>query len=961
MPNDRQSDRERRRLNKTASDVPDPFVPQRPPQRAGNACDPPAAEPTQPFFAPEGCPPPTPIPDAIPDPLIFLNDGLVLNCADIPGGPPSGPAVTIAAGTFETKVYFQNIPNVTTAQLTFIAGLDPQIIDLLYEASTDADDMRQLLNLESAQAVYFWNAREDAAALVVSRELQLATNSLSCVWLNEEVTAECAAGAFETAPEGQESRVNNPIVVPAGTYSSAVSQAEANQQATEAANAALRCLWGNTEQVADCVTDLDFGEAVPVDESPVGAASRSRVGSVTVAANTFFSDISQDDANALAKTAAVGALECFYINEDVSATCAPDAEGVAAEVQPSPSGETATSGTAGNPLLVPEGFLESAVSTADANGQALVVAQSLLLCFWLNDEQTAVCPPVTLGEEEYLPSSTSPVSSVTVLAGEVISFISKGAANEEALTRAQLGLECLYCNKEVYPKCIPPDYIPTILPIPLSEIDTSWSLSATLGAPAGLFCTPDPAEAQSVANSLGNVPVPALTPPDDCTYGNAPIVARCIGDPAEDVIVVGPLVNPVLRGGPCVGGASGTAPGGYILPEFLPAGDVIEVALFEPAVGVDLSSLSYPNPFAADPNKQKLTIARNTITVQEEFVPAGYAPGNPNRAKLYANELAATVALSSLNCFFTNCAGRYRCHDKLGASLYNPPFIGYDTDGVALYGSGDMTSTIDNMAYPVSSGSDGHPSKPVFVAEGQFTSFTSQLEVDTALKTYLLGALNCFWSNSAISIQCGSVLETAPNGYGFTFTPGAGEVNGDPVHPLSRGHPSDPVAVAANLFPSDLHPNLPLIQAYQLAIGQLDCFFLNVERTAECPAAGTASPGSVHLVTVLADQYFSKFSQLNADQQANLLAVSSLFCLYDSAAVNSQGCGEGQISLGAAALDPGAVTSPVSTDAATAVAQQIVNGQESCVDPDDIGGGQGAPGNDGAQTGCSGNCYGYYS
>lgn len=957
MDNGRQSDREKRRVNKTALNVPDPYRPNRPPTRPVEPCQAPEEVPAQAFFTPEGCPVVPPAPDAIPDPLIFENEELTLHCADIENGPPDGSPVTIPAGTYTERVFFQNIANITTAQLTFIAGQSAAVMSLVKDPLTSTEDVRQLLQLEMAQAIELVSSRTAVIALLAAKTLTAAQNSLDCVWHNEEISIACAAGAFTAAPAGQESRVRNPVVIAAGTYSSPVSQADANARATTAATAALRCLWGNTEQVADCVTDLGFAEDVPVDETLEGVASRLRVGSVVVPANSFFSDISLADANNLAKTAAVGSLVCFYINAAQAATCPPDENGVAATIEPAPSGGSASTHAQGNPMTVPAGFIESALSTADANGQAITLAQSLLNCYWVNDEQTATCPNREYNGEEYEPSGTSPVLTVTIPAGEVVSFVSKAAANSEALVRAQLGLDCLYCNKQVDPKCPPADFTINVLPIPLSEIDDSWSLSATLGAPAGLFCTADPAEAQSVAESLGGVPVPVVTPPEDCSYGNDPVVASCVGDPELGVVIVQPPVNPVLRGGPCVGGASGTDTTAHILPLYLPESGTIYVSLFEPAEGAQLSSQSYPNPFHADPNKQTLTLARNTVIVQEEFVPATYAPGNAQRAKLYANELAATMALSSLNCFFSNCAGKYRCHGPIANNEYDPPFIDYDLDGVALYGSGNMESPMDGLSYAVSAGSAGHPSTPVQVAEGQFTSYVSQLEVDTAVTTYLLSALNCFWTHPAVAMLCGSTLQTDEDGYSFTLNVGTGSIAGSVVDAESIGHPSNPVRLGAGFFRSDLHPNIPYIQAYALAVSQLDCFFRNSTATASCGGEGIPSEGAIVEVEVAAGMFSSRFSQENADALAATAASSGLFCMFDSEEVSSQGCGGGLISTGQATLGQGAIQSPAGTAAATAIAQEIVNGQEGCLDPDDLGG----TGQPGAQTDCDGNCYGYFS
>lgn len=985
--NDRDEQRRKRREGKKASSSPAPFEPEDLPDRPTNPCDEPIEREAVIFYDPEGCPVEAPPPDQIPAPLVFGNEETTLECSDVPGYGPIGDAVTVPKNTFTSRVYFQLLTGINTAQLTYIASLPTLAFETAKRSNTDAEDLQQLLRLEGYQAQELVDAREAAEASVALQATNLGVNQLDCYWLNQQQTATCPPGAFATnaAPDGQEANVRNPIVIPAGETRSTSSQADANERAANLALSRLRCLWGNTLQTADCSTHLGYEEPVPNDEEVVGEAGRLRVGTSTVTANSVFSDVDQADADSIALQLAIGQLDCFYINEERSVTCPPDVNGVASQVDPIPSGAQVHLGERGNPATVAAGYVESATSTAEANEQALVLAQQSLECFWYNDEVTVTCPQYTDSEGNVIePDPLSPTPSVTVAAGEVISYVSKAAADEEALLRAQLQLDCLYCSVEVPPRCPPNDYTWTTLPIPLSEVDDTWSLDATLGAPAGLVCSASFEEAQSLAESVANVPIPPVDPPADCNYGNQPVVASCTGNPV-DVILVQPIANPRARGGPCLGGADGTASSPYILPVALPAGDQIEIALFEESIYRQyLSSQSYPNPFAPDPEARKITIARNTFIITDGLVPASYAPGQANRAQLYANELAAAMAVATLDCFFSNCPGNYLCHGAINDNVYNPPLTGVVLD-IPTYGTGTALPTNgDPFPYAVSSTAYGSVARPVFVQEGQFISYVSPWEVQSALNSFLRGTLDCFWLNDAQSVLCGASLELID--FDYNFDPGDGTLdlgitnaclvgqgqqpgNSGPVHPQSKGAAGNPATVGAGIFRSYVHPNAPNIQAIQAALAQLFCFYTNNEVTVTCDEVGTPSTDGPDIFadpnraisTVCKDTYFSSLSQGIANAIARQAAIAGLACFYESRQVSgSPDCAADEIAIGPTSLAQGAATSGVNSDAATDIAKAMLEGMQRCYGPDELGG-QGEPGNDGAQTGCRGNCYGYFS
>ena len=115
----------------------------------------------------------------------------------------------------------------------------------------------------------------------------LAQAQLQCnqVWWNTEQIVTC--------PENE---TGEPVIVPAHSFSSTVSQEDANQQAAELAQSQLQCQpeWKNVEQSAQC----DVGYS--------GSA-------VTVPAGSFSSTISQSDADQQALAYAESQLVCELI------------------------------------------------------------------------------------------------------------------------------------------------------------------------------------------------------------------------------------------------------------------------------------------------------------------------------------------------------------------------------------------------------------------------------------------------------------------------------------------------------------------------------------------------------------------------------------------------------------------------------------------------------------------------
>jgi hypothetical protein len=226
------------------------------------------------------------------------------------------------------------------------------------------------------------------------------------------------------------------VVVLAHTYSSTVSQSEANSIALSAAQtqalALIVCtpnptVYQNTEQsyIANC-PDGTTGDPVEVIK----------------AAGTYQSFISVSDANAIALAAATNEANAALVCTPTPTTYTNTEQSYTANC---PSGDI------GDPVTVTKlaGTYTSLISVADANSKALAAAtaeaNAALACttVYYNTEQsfTANCPSGYTG---------TPVT-VTKLANTYQSFVSIADANSQALAAATAEANAaLVCNQVVY-------------------------------------------------------------------------------------------------------------------------------------------------------------------------------------------------------------------------------------------------------------------------------------------------------------------------------------------------------------------------------------------------------------------------------------------------------------------------------------------------------------------------------
>jgi hypothetical protein len=258
-----------------------------------------------------------------------------------------------------------------------------------------------------------------------------------------------------------------------------------------------------------------------------------------------------------------------------------------------------------------------------------------------------------------------------------------------------------------------------------------------------------------------------------------------------------------------------------------------------------------------------------------------------------------------------------------------------------LWGDGkmDILAGDPGVGFTVSHLARGYTTNPVIVEDSTFISLISQADADNQARALAVSMLDCFWSNTQHEVYC--------DNYG----------------PGVQGTPH--VTVLKDVFRSKVSPADAEAQSIAFGKAQTFCYFLNQQVTVTCPGGGF-SEGAVSSVTVAAGVHSSLTSQADANAVATAVANATLLCTYANDDVDSDGCGAGFLSGPAVRIPPGTVVGS-STSIANTAAKALANSIRLCVPKagggsgDLFTGADGLPGDTGAQTGCAGNCFGYYS
>jgi len=899
-------DEQRRLLREGCVGPETPSVPPALPYREPVPCDPPVTPPDEEFLLPTT---PDELPGAVlPTPVSTVtNPTFQVACEDDQWGYVSDvlvdpSAAATVAPTLTDTFFWTSIASLSEVQLATlsvrtdlptymeVAWSDEQLVVTRTAAEIAADLGLTLVQAEEAVAAVL----ALAAALVESAEL-LGASLLDCHYRNVSVLATCA-----------DDGVGEAVLISAGTVRGA-SQDDADNQAEALAASSLRCVWYNTEVTRRCsdLVETDVWDDIPdgrqefrYTDALLGYVDQllsTRVGSYTVPALTFTSDVSRADVQAQAAAFADSQLACFY-------TAAAHEECAIQPICPSlPPYADPVTGALGGIADIPEGLVINYDSQAAADVAAYELALSLLECSYCNDEIIRNCDQVYGQSVTVLGGATAPIYWDTDLsssyvddqgdtqlgarveAGSVFSDVSPADANEQAELLALSQMVCHTCNVCVPPLCQDPAVVAnTDCEVNPAEWQGEgpfdvlyWAQNATLGVAAGTFCTSnDPQAAQDAANTLGVIPYSSganqavndscLYDSEEATYSCLDVFVDDVGAQREDTRWLSPRSS---------------------RPVSIPAG-LVQVTLSEVPV-------SWPQAGSAGMT-----------------------------AVSYANYLAKMMVRSMLDCFWENPAGTAFCDMSYSASggaaptgtRYNPSGAAealktaldgrYQTmlewwaahpDGlsqdapIALDGlvMGDHKRTsIFGRTMDVAASCQGGEDEPVMLAQGQSISAVSFEDMQQQIMAFTEGSLDCWWANAPFQVYCGAkpddlktsdeqlardqVITAGDGAIGTGQTAGtvnqalhtgiqstgsmpspwpiirngnAVTVHGPPdigyrdeVDDVATGSDMLPVVVAASLFRSGDSPYFADLQALEMGIGQLDCFLFNDEQSAECPA-----------------------------------------------------------------------------------------------------------------------------
>ena len=626
--------------------------------------------------------------------------------------------------TIQGRVYLAVVSDITDLQRNHIATLSQAELNSwsgftvaqIIESGQLTTAQVGVLQTEITAAQVSGTVTANAAALA----------ALDCYYSSTTQTATCEADA-DGFPANSSTSTSA-----AGLFQSTLSQADANAQALAAASSLLVCTWSNTTQTAACAVGAS-GEAVPGSFTFTGANSpgvNAQIGTATVAGGLISSTASRADANEQALLLAASFINCFFVNTSVTAACAADT-----------SGNAANAGTI--TATVAAGTLASLVGVADATAQALLLAQSQLVCRWKSISTTRTCdstdnPRRDAGKDaggtyQAASSSASLVYSVTVAANRFESDVSLADANSQATILALAQLDCAWCNKAVAPVC-------SLTNIPA----VTGSLDETSGVAAGTFCASSYLLAKDIAESTASVPLRVkVVGSPTCRFQNAAVRASCY--PLAALAGYASYSKYDSDEATANGALAAAAAAQYIL---VAAGAVVSIVSAANATEVaSVIALSQLNCFWSSTSSTfSCAVDANGITVSSNAtpaftVPAGQFTSYTNQTE--ANNLRDTYGASLLSCFWESAAITITCGDtlaglttQLNASPNTPTTI-----------TGTAAGKFDGVA-AVDSRSNGAVGKPVTVKLRTISSYTSQAEANTMAITLATSQLVCFYTNS---------------------------------------------------------------------------------------------------------------------------------------------------------------------------------------------------------------------
>jgi len=886
------------------------------------------------FKFPEAVIPAEPTDFDTPVPLTLRNIEITLNCLE---------ELSDTVGVYPTNVddifYWETLPGVSPAQLTYIAALSQAARNSVMGATNAT--IETALDVSAEQAEYFSTTFDAAVATAASKggygtsvttPVGLFTDSVD--WRTiPRITESKLDYISKLLPATQESAILMSPTDLEETFKLSTTQAtyfrafidaklsDLNAIAYVQTELSLRCYWQNEFQDADCPAAKLITSLGVTSYEIVAGDSR------------FHSYNSQEEANALAYTAALAELECWYGNDALQVDCGdegfPDlvpgnihVDSVGGDID-----NTVTTSTGpGLDTTIQVGVVtvealdtrfasrSGAVTATDA---ARVYAISLLECRYRNALRSATCAVNTGPDEAPITIDLQPGTPygnlgqvVNVLPDYTVSEISQIDADGLAATLAGSLLDCYYSNPEVTATCgnipIGPEEAPVIyIPNETVTVDRHGALAYSNTIPANTtrsYISKQEAEDQADALAAATL---------YCMYCSKEIDPLCDSTPSSLSLTLG-MVEGALCG-PDPASIQEEAKALARIP--VVEGDLCEYGNDEVVgacvAGAGIDASRFPEGTAGvatgvyPPLGETVVIPANTIVVADAAINAAAAKAN-------ANAQAEALALAVMDCFYTNNDVTLECAQ---------PVV---NDNFTLHTS--------SAKYP-EGGPDASPFGTIFIKKDTTFSYVSQSAAQDQAAALAFSMQVCLYGNNQVTIYCDTPIDE----YGPGFDDRSNIAGNAPTPVLE-----------------DTVVTLDGVQSYQLAsvIGaaRLKCLFENeVAYTHTCGSmignnivsvevAGSAgkypdseSPGTVNVAvgTVL-----SSLSIADADDRAEVLGRSHVNCQYTNLAFTLD-CfdtymgGDGS-SYDATAMAPGA-KGTVTVAAGAVVAPTIGGAQDDTV------------------------------
>lgn len=502
----------------------------------------------------------------VPQPLRVWNRYASYQCkdsysAELPDGTPNpnknvydDVLSVVEDGVITDSVSFAYL-DLTAEQLDYIARTD---VSFRFEQGIHQGvtytvvDVAELFRISVVAAKTLLDDTLTKQTQVDTVAITQAQSNIVCFWWNYEQAVDCKTvftpnddtiAQSDYATSKDHSDAVSRSVIQAKVVKSYVGQEEANTAAKRLAESALNCFFLSDAIHIEC-TDSEHGytEPVPNDVQSIVPGLKGRRGVVDVAAGTFISTVSKEDANTQAKTYAESLLNCYYVNEEVSSRCAAtDARSVG--IDPTSSlaiSADAKIGLQGQYITIPAGSYWSDAkdaTTAQLTYEAQLTADSVITCCFVSPPVQARCLSIKDPETGEVLAEADPVKSINyelVFPAGMYTDCLVGADrfSDEASLRlkeslvqkiketAEASLSCTYCNVAVPPACVP-----------------EWVLNGVESGELTLPLNVNGSELQEYYDKhKDEIELPATTPSDDENGNKFPLLLSCSTlEKSEDV------------------------------------------------------------------------------------------------------------------------------------------------------------------------------------------------------------------------------------------------------------------------------------------------------------------------------------------------------------------------------------------------------------------------------------------